>query len=165
MSEDQPNSIPVSPLFVMTCLLAFVVGGIALRIEILNAQVGFYLPRGPDDVGKWRVSPINDDFIRRYMRLVDADGNTLTRELSGPEKVQAQAIAKKEKANSELRAWVGSAGLLQYLLLPALMISTLISFASKPSNKAAAVLILIMIVNVGAAISLFYRDYLGSLGW
>ena len=29
----------------------------AVRIEVLNAQAGYYLPRGNDGDGKWRISP------------------------------------------------------------------------------------------------------------
>jgi hypothetical protein len=31
----------------------------AVRIEVLNAKAGYYLPRREDDVGKWRISRDN----------------------------------------------------------------------------------------------------------
>ena len=150
---------------VILYLLALVVAVIAARAEYLNAAAGHYLPRNnPRDVGKWRTTFLNEERWRRLYGPRDEAGAPVVRELTADERRQMESDIARKDANDRLRDGVRSAGLLQYLLLPALIIATLAAFSAGPTSRRSLALLPIVAVILFASASLWYRGYLLSLG-
>ncbi len=146
--------------------IAIVVGVIAARVEYLNAAAGRYLPRTiSTDAGKWRTTFLNEERWRRFYGPLDESGEPAARALTAAEQQQMQSDSARISANDRLRDWVGSAGLLQYLLLPALVFITLAAIAARPTRQGVAMLAPVAAVIVFAFASLWYREYFSSLGW
>lgn len=121
-------TIPRYIAMAITFLLAIQVLQTAVRIELLNAQAGYYLPRGHDGDGKWRVS------------LWPSPRN-------------------------ELRGLVGSAGLLQYVLAPILMIASLQLLLRAPRLPFCIPAIFGICIGAAGLMLAIYREYYPSLGW
>jgi hypothetical protein len=145
--------------------LALVVALIAIRVEWLNAAAGFPLPRGPLDDGKWRVMARADVGWRAAYGPRDASGVPLDRPLTADERGRRDAYVARAKANARLRDWVGTAGVLQYALLPLLGLATLLSIAAEPTRRRFVRLLPVLAILTLASASLLYRAYFPSLGW
>jgi hypothetical protein len=145
-------------------VLAIAVGVIAARVEYLNAAAGHYLPRtNPRDIGKWRTTFLDEARWRRLYGPRDDSGVPVVRDLAPEERRQMRSDIARMDANERLRDWVRSAGLLQYLLLPALVISTAAAIAARPTRRRIVALAPVVAVIVFASASLWYRAYLSSL--
>jgi hypothetical protein len=145
-------------------VLAIAVGVIAARVEFLNAAAGHYLPRtDPRDVGKRRTTFLDEERWRRLYGPRDESGGPVVRELTAEERRQMRSDIARMDANDRLRDWVRSAGLLQYLLLPALVISTAAAIGAKPTRRRIVGLLPVVAVIVFASASLWYRAYFSSL--
>jgi len=90
------------------------VGHVAVRIEIQNAAVGYYLPRRGDESGKWRISRENTP--RDQLRgLVSTVG--LWQYLLAP-MLMALAADQVARGSTPLRRWLGiSSGVVGLLAL------------------------------------------------
>lgn len=147
-------------------VLAVMVLFIAMRVEVLNYQAGTVMPRGPLDKGKWREDIVTNELMWKQARGPrDDEGNPLPRALTPAEVDRMNSDIAKSRANNQLREWIRSAGLLQYLLLPALIfsvgsIAACIRSKRHAINWSAAILIALF-----AGGSLLYRGYFSSLGW
>lgn len=149
---------------VILYVLALVVAVIAARVEYLNAAAGHYLPRtDPRDVGSWRTTFLNEERWRRYYGPRDESGAPVVRDLTADERRQMDSDIARMNADSRLRDWVSSAGLLQYLLLPALVVATLAAIAGQPTRRRIVALVPVVVVIVFASASLWYRGYFSSL--
>lgn len=151
-------------LLILLYTLAIVVAFIAGRVEYLNAAAGYRLPRGPDDLGKWRASSLNEERWRQFHGPRDESGTLVVRDLTANERRQMESEIAREDANGRLRDWVRSAGLLQYLLLPALVFFTLVIVATKPTRRQIVAIAPVIVVIIYASMSLLYRSYYFSLG-
>ena len=150
---------------VILYLLAFVVAFIAARVEYLNAAAGHYLPRNdPRDVGKWRTTFLNEERWRRLYGPRDTAGAPVVRDLTPDERRQMESDIARMDANDRLRDWVRSAGLLQYLLLPILIMATLAATSARLTRRRILAILPIAAVIVFASASLWYRGYFSSLG-
>jgi hypothetical protein len=88
----------------------------------------------------------------------------VNRNLTPDERRQMQSDIAKADANDQLRAWVRSAGLLQYMLVPMLVVSTVIALVAKPTRLRILLLVPVLAVVVFATASLWHRRYFSSLG-
>jgi len=142
--------------------LAAVVAFITLRIEWLNAESGGRLPNreyfnnDPAQVTvKWRAGPpVVESEWRRRNGIDD-------RPLTVAEQSQLDSESRRERANNSLRDFVGSAGLLQYLLAPALVVASLMTIGAKGVRYG----IVPLGVGIAAGVMMFWRTYFTSLGW
>jgi hypothetical protein len=149
---------------VILYVLALVVAFIAARVEYLNAAAGDYLPRtGLQDVGKWRTAFLDEKRWRLTYGPRDESGAPVGRKLTADERRQMESDIARVNANDRLRDWVRSAGLLQYLLLPALVVATLIALGTRPTLRRIAALAPVVAIIVFASASLWYRGYFSSL--
>ena len=144
--------------------LTISVAVIAVRVEYLNAKLGYYLPRtDPRDAGTWRSRHLNEDRWRHYYGPRDESGTPLYRELTSDKRRQMQYDIAREDTNDRLRSWVSTAGLLQYLLLPCLVVAAIVATASKWSKTRLFAMLPVFVVIVLASASLWYRSYFSSL--
>lgn len=150
----------------MLIVLTIAVGVIAGRVECVNAMAGNRLPRThPLDVGKWRTMGMNESRWKRMYGPRDTEGHPVARPLTDGERRQMDQDIARMNAESSLRDWVGGVGLLQYILLPALVIMLLQALAHQPKRAKLVQLIPTIAVVLFAAASLWHRGYLSSLEW
>lgn len=148
--------------------LALLVAFIAVRIELLNHAAGSILPNheyvnndpaeGPT---KWRQSPFTTEARWRQQYVRDLAGQPTTRPLTPAECLQMGTDVSRGQANNQLRDFVETAGLLQYLLVPLLVATAVLVLRGDRPRLA---LPLIMVALVAAAL-MFHRAYFTSLGW
>ena len=130
LQRSMKNRLPIILMFLLT---AFEVQT-AVRIEILNVQVGGYLPRTiqnsnetPQD-GKWRASLENSP-------------------------------------RDQFRSVVATYGLLQYLLVPLLMmLAILVLWRSQKKWIKIGAMLSVSAPTIAMSL-MFYREYYQSLGW
>lgn len=155
---------------VFGALLALGVLGIAGTIEVLNSRAGGVLPRheywNSDPTAglvKWRSSfVVNEKNWLRALGPRAADGTPVSRPLSPDEHARMEQDIRLAQSDNLLRAVISTAGLLQYLLVPALLTASLLSWRAKSNPKWVATQ---FIITISAAFLMFYRGYFSSLGW
>jgi hypothetical protein len=162
-------------------LLTTIIVHTCLRIEVLNARYGYYLPRIDFGGGnsKWRTEGTQKmllkEFDRRiaYERLrvyMDSHPDEPVPDLerfTGPPytREQQHSIDAENALKSELHSWVDGMGLLQYLLGPFTLVWAIVIFfadRAKATRLPSAVCVVRSVVSIGL---MFYRSYFTSLGW
>ena len=137
---------------------------ICLRIEMLNSRAGHILPR--TERGKWRVSFVQSEASwRRLQSQQDKDATWATRTLTSIERAQMQAEVDANVAGGELRDLVSTAGLLQYLLVPVLLLSSLRLFRTSRSRAHICIATAALASAAACGAMAFHRAYFTSLGW
>jgi hypothetical protein len=145
---------------------------VCVRIETLNAYCGS-LPNhewrdGTPASGPvtWRDGPNTSEAMWRKFRLAREHPeypDYTTRPLTESERQQMQRDISRGRANNELRDFVSSFGLLQYLAIPALIVFSIIGFTDHTRIRWAFVL------PVFAAVLCVWRvfslAYFPSLEW
>jgi hypothetical protein len=151
-------------------LLAIVTSGTAIRIEILNWQVGGFLPRKFLANGmrpKWREESIRTLKLNwRYENLPrQSDGSMPQRELAPEEEAQLERYLVRKRQLKALRLWIIGMGRVQYFLgacMLLLSISLIIEFGTNRHSVIIGVVgcVLVLIVLSFA----IYRGYWTSAG-
>ncbi len=145
--------------------------GIAGTIEALNVRAGGILPkhseyRNGDPIQglvRWRYSPFTSE--KNWLRFRGPrtpDGTPVSRPLSASERSQMELEIRNARAENNLLRVVSSVGLLQYLLVPTLLVLTLANWPAK--SKIAWATVQLVVAFCGAFLML-YRGYYSSLGW
>ena len=137
-----------------------------LQIEIHNARIGYYLPRNHDaewGISKWRSSPITTEFMWRQARI--RDGSPQYRPLTSEEKERMTQDIKHAKLWNELRDWVEGFGLLQYLLIPILIILSIVLIIRKTPKVVKILASAFLLIGLINGFFMIYRGYFSSLGW
>jgi hypothetical protein len=155
-----------------TYLLALFVLLVAGEIEHLNIQAGGLLPNqeyrnnDPEQgVVKWRDSPCANERGWR-MSCSPSYGIPEDRPLTPAEEAQMRQDIDKAWAGISLRGFVASFGLLQYLLVPLLLVLSIKMILRKPySVKRYVIGTFSLLIGIGAGILMFSRAYFTSLGW
>lgn len=171
--------------FIVCLALTVVAGGIALRIEYLNARLGGYLPQHQ---GKWRFASKGGQRLReeerirqdRLDRFWDKHGRVpsdqeredlwrapLTSEEIALLDTKLEADWRTEEVRRSLYLWLATAGLLQYALsLCCLLWAWCFLVAKPPKGIVGRIASAIMVAIAGTCLFLaLNRDYFGSLGW
>ncbi len=156
-----------------TYLLALFVLLVAGEIEHLNIQAGGLLPNqeyrnnDPEQgVVEWRDSPCTNERSWRMICSPFHYGIPEDRPLTPAEELQMHQDIKKAQANNNLKGVVSSFGLLQYLLVPLLLVLSIKMILRKPySVKRYVIGIFPLLIGIGAGILMFSRAYCTSLGW
>lgn len=151
-----------------------------VKIEVLNARVGYYLPRefsdSPYTNPKWRGNCFSkeENWLRIRLPQIRFEADSGEEKPPTPEEKpltsEEEKIMKKEvaqaRANNELRGIVGSLGLLQYLLVPLVFFGLLFFCVSKRCPRGhrigAGVMSGLALV---CGFFMIYRGYFTSLGW
>jgi hypothetical protein len=106
--------------WVLCVALATLAATTAIRIEVLNARAGSYLPRTdwPEDGGnpKWRADPGERGRLERWLRI--QAGIPPDQPLSAEQHAAVDAELERGLARNALREVVGGWGLLQYGVVP-----------------------------------------------
>lgn len=158
----------VSKLIYFACFaLALLVATTCLRIEILNAQLGYYMPRENDadwGISRWRKSTAIDEkaWIRMQSRF---DSSIENRPLTSQEQEEMRNYIKWAKANNDLRDLVEGLGLLQYLLIPILIVISVILIKRNNPKTYRILAFMSMLLGLISGFLVFYRGYFESLGW
>jgi hypothetical protein len=155
-----------------TYLLALFVLLVAGEIEHLNIQAGGLLPNqeyrnnDPEQgVVKWRDSPCANE---RGWRMICGPSYGIPEDhpLTPAEEVKMHQDIKKAQANNNLKGVVSSFGLLQYLLVPLLLVLSIKMILRRPYFVKQAVFeVFPLLIAIGACILMFSRAYCTSLGW
>ncbi|XAM00393.1 hypothetical protein OT109_03190 [Phycisphaeraceae bacterium D3-23] len=162
-------------LFLLMVLVTLVVCSTAVRIEVLNAQVGGFLPRPqpPSVEGnniKWRTT--GPSMVERMFRtrLLFERGIEYTDEARDalvltPDELRRLGEEKRlARLDARFRSVVSSMGLLQYSLVPAGIGLCFIVFLGRGKlYRAGAVCCAGLFVASG--VLMMYREYWPSLGW
>jgi hypothetical protein len=165
-------------------LLTCVVVHTCVRIEVLNAQCGYYLPRTDMEAGhnnKWRVAAarlIRQDCERQIalQRMAEFQNEHPDQQLpdeatftgapfSEAEQRLIETEVSKNRLNASFRDSVESLGLLQYLLGPAGLLWSWILFLGDRSRSSRATSATCGVLNLVSVALMFYRGYFTSLGW
>jgi hypothetical protein len=164
---------------ILTCIVVHT----CVRIEVLNARSGYYLPRTDFGSGnpKWRVAAeklvrLNEELMIARSRQADFQAAHPDEEISneaafkGPpyspaEQATIDAEVDHNQRNSTLRDWVGGMGLLQYVLAPAALLWSLDIVISDRSRRGRVVAGLCGLLNLICIALMYYRGYWSSLGW
>jgi hypothetical protein len=164
---------------ILTCIVVHT----CVRIEVLNARYGAYLPRTDFGSGnpKWRVA--DEKLVRLHEELMIARSRQADFEAAHPDEeipdetaFRGQPYSPTELAtidaevdhsrrNSTLRAWVGSMGLLLYVLAPAALLWSLDIVVSDRSRGRRLFAGLCGLLNLVCIALMYYRGYWSSLGW
>jgi len=173
-------------LAVWICVTATIVAvHTCLRIEWLNHRAGGLLPRDIVGTGnpKWREGAdraIRAAFHRRISLQEDdrilADHGRVTAEderaldenprpLTEIQQKELQRELDQSHANSALRHWVQTWGLLQYVLAPLAVVLSLVLLIRAPSWRGRLGFSLLGTLSGGAVVLMLYRGYFTSLGW
>lgn len=170
----------------IVCTLGTVATTIAcftcIRIEILNHQVGSFLPRQQVDgrITKWRGTServfreSTEQRIRQDRLCHYADGEhptdrqmqfILGTPLTDKETATLAALCRQNQLESSLYAWVSTLGLLQYLLLPfAAGCAIWCTFHVRGIWQRVYWLALVAACGL-CSVMLIYRGYFSSLGF
>jgi hypothetical protein len=155
-----PGKIAAIVLIAMTGLAVFT----CLRIEILNAKIGFYLPRDfSTDSGTWRQTMITNE-TRWRSSHANLDPTIATRPLTVAERSRMNADMSRNHAWNALLDTVGTLGCLQYPLLFVLIISLPFNIREQTGGWRVALLVSLALALVCGGL-MFYRGYYTSLGW
>ncbi|HEY4261366.1 MAG TPA: hypothetical protein VGM98_14460 [Schlesneria sp.] len=164
---------------ILTCIVVHT----CVRIEVLNARYGYYLPRTDFGSGnpKWRVADEKLFRLREEMMIARSrqedyqaahpdEGFPDESAFKGPpysvaEQATIDAEVDHNRRNSTLRAWVGSMGLLQYVLAPAALFWSLDIVVSDRLRGRRVVAGLCGLLNLICIALMYYRGYWSSLGW
>lgn len=148
--------------------LAVCVSSTAIYIEALNAEAGGFLPRTLPKYGnaKWRFCWWETEARwREILGPKDEQGKPVTRRLTNAEQEKMHKDIAHAKAMNQLRGAVENLGLLNYLLVPALIgVAASLHGASLRSKGKNAALALIGIALVAGGLAL-YRGYFTSIGY
>ena len=160
-----PNKLTIA-----TYAAALLVLLIAVRIEVLNNRAGGMLPNreyrnnDPEQgVVKWRQSIWTDEEMWRRVFLSDENSNE--RPLTPAEQARMEQDIRNARINNELRWFVSSAGLLQYLLVPLVIMLSGKLILRRPRSPGRILQGAVpLAVGIGAGILMLYRAYFTSLG-
>jgi hypothetical protein len=145
----------IAVVFVLALLVAF----IAIRIEWLNHANRSPLPWPEDQTPrKWRYATATEDYWRRLVNEPPVVG-----ELTEAQRAELQQYLDEANLENALHNWV-SIGMLQYLLIPALILSIVTVLAEKRSKRTFLLMALPMVIALFAAASLWHRAYFSSMG-
>lgn len=154
-----------------TCcyLLALDVAAIMVRIEWLNAQAGGILPRheyrnqdSAEGLVKWRGSLVTTEARWREAQAPKGEHPTSNpRPLTTAESETMNREIRQAIAENELHSVVESAGLAQYLLVPALIACSLFLIRRNGVRYGLAPLV----IGIVAGAAMLYRGYFSSLAW
>jgi len=159
-------------LIIFSFLLSLFSAFVCVWVELLNSECGA-LPiqerRDGDPANgpvKWRSSIIVDESMWREFVLrseYPEYEDHATRPLTEAQRQEMEKTVAKALANNRLRDFVGSAGLLQYLLVPTLLILSVVGLLRAGSTRLAFVFPLIVALICGWR--MFHLAYFTSLGW
>ena len=166
---EQEKRMP-NKLTAITYAIALLALLIAVRIEVLNNRAGGMLPNreyrnnDPEQgVVKWRQSIWIDE--QMWRRVFLSDENSDERPLTPAEQARMEQDIRNARINNELRWFVSSAGLLQYLLAPlVIMLSGRLMLRRPRSLKRILLGALPLAIGIGAGILMLHRAYCTSLG-
>lgn len=173
---------PITP--VLGCLiLTAVVVHTCIRIEVLNASSGFYLPRKDHGDGnrKWRVASEKATRLDIERRIaIERQENLLpvhpgsdqllessTAELpyTAMESEMIASALDESRCNSALRDWVSSVGILQYLLAPAALLWSVQIAITNGYRRQRILGAACGALNLICVALMFFRGYWSSLSW
>jgi hypothetical protein len=161
----EPKPFPSAAL-VVVYVLVLAVTAIAIRIEFLNAAIGYYMPR-QFDTGKWRGSKGTDEASWREWvsgEYNPPDGRPIEGELTTSLRAQMVRDIAEAKANNAARNFVGTFGLLQYPLVIMTFFVMFGVFTDSPSRRLILALAPAIALTMGAGCLAWYRGYFTSLG-
>jgi hypothetical protein len=149
------------------CIFSYIVAAAAmsimLRIEHLNARAGGRLPnrehRDNDPAQanvKWRTSALS--VVEQAWRRNHANAD---RPLTRAQQMELDSELRRAQANNALHDFVASAGLLQYLLAPAVVALGIVLIRAKRVRCA----LLPLAAGIVACVMMLWRGYFSSLGW
>jgi hypothetical protein len=151
-------------LCIVTYVLAIVVVFVMVRIEWLNVEAGGRLPsreyrdgNPAEGVVTWRSCSITTETGWRRFSRID---KPLEQPLTPAERSQMVSDIHKEQSNNALLAFVETAGLLQYILVPMLVVLSLTIVGLNGWRYGGIPLI----AGTAAGVVMFYRSYFTSLG-
>jgi len=156
-------------MYIVAYILAAVVAAIALRIEWLNVQAGGALPsreyfdnNPAEGCVEWRESIFtNEANWRSFFGPRGADGEPLNRPLTSAENAQMRSDIHRQQARNSLRELLETAGLAQYLLVPALLVMSIVVIVRDGPRRGLPPLVMAL----AAGVLMIYRSYFSSLGW
>lgn len=167
MPKQRPRRAHPALMLFMSALVAIT----AVRIEILNTAAGGLLPRqersGDGDMSPWRQSLCTTE--TRWRELCgprNEGGQPVGRTLTANEQVTMIREIRLNNASNKLRNVVSSWGLLQYVLVPVLLIwsARMIVIRPDPGRRRFIGALGACVATLAGALVL-YRQYLQNLGW
>lgn len=151
----------------------------ALRIEFLTSKEGFALPR--TELGKWRAGTpsnyrkwldrqIGNERYSRYLHEHHDENDRSPNEFIGPpytasEQQFVDTEMTKNGRHNAILAWVGSFGLLQYILAPLGFSLSFFAFKSNHTPSLRCLSVFCGVCNLAAITIAIYRGYFTSLGY
>jgi hypothetical protein len=163
---DLPEPRRGGPWTIILLVMAAVAVCTCVRIEVLNAQAGNYLPRDfTTDPGQWRAAWLTTEpRWRAIMARKTNDATWLARPLTAAEQAAQLAKLRPQLANNRLREVVESWGLGQYPLVVLLLVALPLAFFRQEDRRwrVAVGAAFALIVACGAL--MLYRGYFASLG-
>jgi hypothetical protein len=154
----EPRRPPGVVAVIACAVLTVVAASTCVRIEWLNAQAGYYLPRAAFDTGPWPTVPGSDEAYRLYN--ASSDRELASRPLSPEERRAVRGWAAQNALRDVVRTW----GLAQYAVVPALLAISGRMLWRRPTLGALALAAACCGIAVACGWSMLYRGYLGSLG-
>ena len=168
---SNPSNQPVPDLVRLPWFLCLALGiyvaSVCCRIEGLNAEAGYRVPRRElieGDNPKWRAPLVHDDETWIQFRRLTKNGEPDRSPLTADEQKKMQADVRQARAENELLELIGGQGLLQY---PLAMIAGVWSLFLLGKRRDRHLLVIAMTTLVLALMSLwfaFHRGYYTSLG-
>lgn len=166
----------------LSTILTVVACVTCLRIEALNNVLGGVLPRHEVDGQATKFRATSTRVFREAMesrlrqdRLEHLDEcehftdtqlqSILRSPLTRSEKAALDESCRQNEWNTSLLAWVSTMGLLQYIILPIALGSTLWCIAHVRTTGERIYLCGLLALCVLCVVMLFHRAYFASLGW
>jgi hypothetical protein len=146
-------------------ILAAFSTALCLRIEYMNAEAEYHLPRRDEEGGKWRASHAVNEKAWRNVHLREEAEQHLTRPLTPIEHDRMTISVQRARAKNALRAMVGSWGLLQYLLCPLIIMWSFALVTKMEQSRITHLAWAPLLLAITCAGFTFYRGYITSLGW
>lgn len=173
ISVEKQFSMNRTSRIILTVSLALVAIALytCVRIEFLNRRADYKLPRRNyrnDDpaqgVTKWRASLLLDEksWRKKVLRL-DYPHDYETRPLTDNEYKQMKADIARNQVTNELRAFVGTWGVIQYPLLTVLLSLSMIGLFRQDKARITFIIPLVVVILTGWR--MLVLSYSSSLGW
>lgn len=161
---------PMRWILVLLLIVTAVVVSTAIRVELLNAEMGGYLPRPqpPSIEGNdipWRLTSsrmIEENYKRSLLAergIEISDDAIASMELNASERDELEEMKQWNSASAKLKHLLEGMGIWQYLLVPLGVVFCVLLLMGQREASIRWLEVCCLVLLIGAGILMLYRQY------